>query len=112
MKVYRIYISQSTYGRSEIELATERQVLIDKAKKRFGEIELLEVKLSHIPEEAQPLWFLSKSLEVMSQADVVYFGKDWEKSKRCRLENQCAMAYGLNIIEVYIERSRVKAKRN
>lgn len=112
MKVYRIYISQSTYGKSEIEIAQEKQVLVERAKKRFGEVELLEVKLSHIPEDAQPLWFLSKSLEVMSQADVVYFANGWEESKRCRLENQCAMAYGINIVEVYSERSRVKAKRN
>ena len=108
----RVYISQPTVGKTEIEIAQTTQVLLERARKRFGEVELLEVKLGNIPEDAQPLWFLGKALETMSQADVVYFANGWEESKRCRLENQCAMAYGLNIIEVYGERSRVKAKRN
>ena len=105
----RVYISQPTIGKTEAEIARTTRVLMERAKKRFGEVELLEVKLCGIPEDAQPLWFLGKALETMSQADVVYFANGWEKSKRCRLENQCAMAYGLNIIEVYSEHSRIKA---
>ena len=108
----RVYISQPTIGKTEAEIAQTTRLLMERAKKRFGEVELLEVKIENVPEDAQPLWFLGKSLETMSKADVVYFANGWEESKRCRLENQCAMAYGLNIIEVYSERSGVKAKRN
>jgi hypothetical protein len=108
----KIYISQPTSNRTLAEIEGTKRVLAEKALKRFGDIEILETKLTTIPDEANSLWLLSKSLETMSQADVVYFANGWEKSKRCRIENQCAMAYGLNIIEVYSERSGVKAKRN
>jgi hypothetical protein len=108
----RVYISQPTIGKTAEEIRHTKRILAERAKKRFGEVEILETKLNSIPDEANGLWLLSKSLETMAQADVVYFADGWEKSKRCKIENQCAMAYGLNIIEVYSERSGVKAKRN
>lgn len=45
-----------------------------------------------------PLYYLAKSLEAMSQCDVVYFCKGWLGTRGCRLENSAATAYGLKII--------------
>ena len=35
---------------------------------------------------------------VMADADAVYFADGWRGAKGCRIENRCAVAYGLNII--------------
>lgn len=45
-----------------------------------------------------PLCFLAKSLENMSLCDAVYFCKDWENARGCRIEHDAAVAYGLTII--------------
>lgn len=34
-----------------------------------------------------------KSLELMADADVVYFAEGWQKARGCRLEYECARAY-------------------
>ena len=46
----------------------------------------------------RPLWFLAKSLEVMSTCHAVYFCKGWEKARGCKIEHDAAVAYGLEII--------------
>lgn len=45
-----------------------------------------------------PLCFLAKSLENMSLCHAVYFCKDWENARGCRIEHEAAVAYGLEII--------------
>lgn len=44
------------------------------------------------------LCFLAKSLENMSLCHAVYFCKGWENVRRCRIEHDAAVAYGLDII--------------
>lgn len=48
---------------------------------------------------ATPLKFLAKSLMVLADADAVYFADGWRETRGCRIENRCAVAYGLNIIK-------------
>lgn len=45
-----------------------------------------------------PLWFLAKSLEVMSRCNAVYFCKGWEKARGCDIEHDAAVLYGLKVI--------------
>ena len=44
-----------------------------------------------------PLYYLAKSLEVMSQCDAVYFCKGWEKATGCMIEHIAANMYGLKV---------------
>lgn len=44
------------------------------------------------------LRLLVDSLDSMSVSEAVYFCKDWEKSRHCRLEHKSAQEYGLKII--------------
>lgn len=45
-----------------------------------------------------PLFFLSKSLEVMSCCNTVYLCRGWENARGCKIEHDAAVAYGLDII--------------
>lgn len=47
----------------------------------------------------KPLYYLSKSLELMSKCDGVYFCKGWANTRGCRIEYQTANEYGLAIVE-------------
>ncbi len=46
----------------------------------------------------KPLCFLAKSLEKMSECDAVYFLKNWELARGCRLEHEAAKAYGMEVL--------------
>lgn len=50
------------------------------------------------PTKNIPLSYLAASLECMSNCSVVYFCKDWENARGCRIEHEAAKAYGLEII--------------
>ena len=62
-------------------------------------VEVIESFFEGAPAEAKPLWFLGKSIELLSQADVVYFVKGWDKARGCKIEHQCAVAYNIKRIE-------------
>lgn len=49
----------------------------------------------------KPLWFLGKSLELLSTADIAYFAKGWDSARGCKIEHDCAVAYNIDAIENY-----------
>lgn len=53
-------------------------------------------------EAERPLWFLGKSIELLSVADAAYFAKDLDKYRGCKIEHSCAVEYGIKVIE-YVE---------
>lgn len=96
----KLFISQPMNGKSDEEIKKERQDALLKAVETYGEeVELIDSFFESAPHDAKPLWFLGKSLELLSTADIVYFASGWESARGCKIEHECAVAYGLNIIE-------------
>ncbi len=51
------------------------------------------------PEDVNtPVYFLSKSIEIMSHCDAVFFCEGWESARGCRIEHKIAQDYGLEYI--------------
>lgn len=100
----KLFISQPMRGKTDEEILAVRQKAIESAERNLGEkVEVIDSFFKNAPAEAAPLWFLGKSLELLSTADVAYFAKDWEKYRGCRIENICAVEYGITVIEDYRE---------
>ena len=97
----KIFISQPMKDKTNQEIEQERKEIIEKAEKYFGEIEVIDSFFKDAPHDAKPLWFLGKSLELLSNADVIVLGKDWENARGCRIEHECAIQYGIKI--AYLE---------
>ena len=98
----RAFISQPMNGRTNEEIKAEREKAIESLRSRYGEdIEIVDSFFEDAPHDAKPLWFLAKSLEKLSTADVAYFCKGWEEARGCRIENTCAIEYGLEVVEDY-----------
>ena len=96
----KLFISQPMKGKSDEEILKERNKAIAKAERLCDDaVEVLDSFFQGAPADAKPLWFLGKSLEVLSQADVVYFAPGWEDARGCRIEHQCAVEYGIDRIE-------------
>ena len=95
----RLFISQPMRGKTDEEILAVREKAIASAKKHIGEdVEGIDSFFQNAPAEAKPLWFLGKSLELLSTADVAYFAKGWEEARGCRIENTCAVEYGIDIV--------------
>lgn len=96
----KLFISQPMNGKSDEEIKKERNDALLEAVAVCGEeVELINSFFESAPHDAKPLWFLGKSLELLSVADIVYFASGWESARGCKIEHECAVAYGLNIIE-------------
>lgn len=97
----KVFISQPMNGKTNEEIKAERDILIAKAKERYDDVEVIDSFFENAPHDASPLWFLAKSLELLSSADVVYFAKDWENARGCKIEHLCAIEYGKETVECY-----------
>lgn len=98
----KLFISQPMKDKTDAEILAVREQAIQSAKNLLGEdVEVIDSFFQNAPHDAKPLWFLAKSLELLATADVVYFAKDWEKYRGCRIKNTCAIEYGITVIEDY-----------
>lgn len=102
----RLFISQPMRGKSDEEIEREREDLIAIAKAVYaerGEVEVIDSFFKGglvVPAGAKaPLYYLSKSLELLATADVAIFAKDWREARGCRIEHECADGYGVARIE-------------
>ena len=100
----KLFISQPMKGKSNEEILAVREKAIESAERYLGEkVEVIDSFFKDAPVDAKPLWYLAKSIELLATADVAYFAKDWEKYRGCRIENTCAIDYGIDVIEDYTE---------
>ena len=95
----KLFISQPMRGKTNEEIMAVREKAIESAERELGEkVEVIDSFFKDAPIDANPLWYLAKSLELLSTADVAYFAKDWEEARGCRIENECAIEYGIELV--------------
>lgn len=95
----KLFISQPMKGKSDEEILKEREKAIQKAKEVCGEeVEVIDSFFQVAPADAKPLWFLGKSLELLSTADIAYFAPGWNEARGCKIEHECAVQYGIDVI--------------
>ena len=100
----KLFISQPMRGKTDEEILAVRKKAIESAEKKIGEkVDVIDSFFQKAPVAAKPLWFLGKSLELLSTADIAYFAIVWEDARGCRIENTCAVEYGIDVIEDYTE---------
>lgn len=97
----KVFISQPMRGMSDDTIMSERKRLINVARAFLeDEVDVIDSFIVDSPQDAKPLWFLGKSLELMSEADIAVFAKGWQNYRGCRIEHDCAHAYGIKTIEL------------
>ena len=96
----KLFISQPMKGKTDEQILAERERAIEAAKELVGEEgEIIDSFFQAAPADAKPLWFLGKSLELLSSADVAYFAPGWNQFRGCKIEHECAVQYGIDRIE-------------
>lgn len=95
----KLFISQPMRGKSNVEIIAEREKAVKSAAEKLGEpVEVIDSFFKDAPVTAAPLWFLGKSLELLADADIIYFCPGWDTARGCKIEHQCAVEYGIERI--------------
>ena len=95
----KVFISQPTRDKTDEYIKKERQAAIEYAAKEFGEnVEVIDSFFENAPHDAKPLWFLGKSFELLSGADVALFVGEWDKYRGCKMAHAACEAYGIKTL--------------
>ena len=101
--IKKLFISQPMRGLTDEEILKVREEIRSRAEHAIGEpVELIDSFIEDYPEEINksiPVWYLGKSIQFLSQADIAYFGGDWRNARGCKIEYAVAEKYGIKIIE-------------
>lgn len=95
----KVFLSSPMQGKSEEEQKSCREWMQEAIDARFGcGIEYLYGNGEKRYRNA--LHGLSRSIELLSMCDVAAFHPEWRKHRGCRIERQCALRYGLFVIDI------------
>ena len=99
----KLFISQPMKGLTDEEILKAREEIRARAEHTIGEpVELIDSFIKDYPGEINksiPVWYLGKSIQLLSQADIVYFAGDWRNARGCKIEYEVANAYGIKFIK-------------
>lgn len=93
----RCFISQLMNGRTDEEILAERDAGIQYLKKKYGND--VVVLASFLDQDlGSPLKYLAESIKILADADICLFMPDWSYGRGCRLEHDCCIEYGIEVI--------------
>lgn len=87
----KIMISQPMRGKTNEQIRQERAELVKQLEEQGHEV--IDTVLD-ISENKSPIYYLSKSIELLDKADAVVFMKGWQDARGCRIEYTTAVEYG------------------
>ena len=107
-----IFISQPMTGKSEEEILATRQKEIEKIHQFFDadgvEINIIDSYIDdatrkhfkeHVSDDINwDIFWLSQSLQKLALADTIWLCDGWGHSKGCKIELECAIKYGLDVV--------------
>lgn len=96
----KVFISQPMRDKTNEQIETERKRAIENIQKKYPDegIEVLDSFFKNAPHDAAPLWFLGKSFEILSKADIAYFIGEWKQYRGCKMEKLACDEYGIESI--------------
>lgn len=100
-EVMKVFISLPMNGRTEEEIDHDLHIAWGWIQSLYPDkhVEVIDNIHKDAPKDAGRLWYLGDSIQLMEEADAIYFAPGWMKSHGCRVEFAVATEYGLTIIE-------------
>ena len=91
----KVFISQPMNGKTDEQIREDSRIVEIRSHRKLNEtFEILDT-LFHLDEGTHPLVYLGKGIEIMADADIVSFMKGWDESRRCIIEHDIAVRYGI-----------------
>jgi hypothetical protein len=96
----KVFISQPMKDKTDEQIKQERERAINTIKEMHPDenIEILDSFFEGAPHDVKPLWFLGKSFQILSNADLAYFIGDWREYRGCKMEHNACLEYGIDIV--------------
>ena len=92
----KVFISQPMRGLAEREIKLNRAKAIENIKRLYDDdVEIID---NCFGGSEKSLFKLGKSIELLSEADIIYLCKGWNKARGCKIEYMCASDYDIKII--------------
>ena len=100
----KYFISQAINGRTDEAIKEERNKVITAMKRINPEAEAIDSFFEGAPHDAKPLWFLGKSFELLSTADMcVFVDYAYIRARGCWLEYNACITYGIDFCDFDVE---------
>ena len=99
-KYYKVFISQPMRDLTPDEIKANRAQAVKEIHDAIGDFDLIDSYFEDRPPvdcNNTSLWFLGESLKKLAEADIAYFLDGWEMARGCKIEHDCAVAYGINV---------------
>lgn len=96
----KVFISQPMRDKTDEQILSERAAAIEEIKEQYPEehVETIDSFFKDVPHDVTPLWYLAKSLELLSTADLAFFCNGWSEYRGCKIEYRCAIDYEIPLI--------------
>ena len=101
------FISQPMAGKTDVEIAAERTMIKERIKREINpaaifinsvlDREKMKKEIKDKKVKSESLYYLAKSLELLSTADMAVFAHDWLSASGCRIEETAARQYGIDV---------------
>ena len=96
----KVFISQPMRDKTDEEILATRKRAIAYAMDilKTSDVEVIDSFFQGAPVDAKPLWYLGKSLELLSTADIAVFAPGYDKYRGCKIEHLCCEQYGIQTV--------------
>ena len=98
----KIFISMPMNGKTDEEIVKEFKSIKKRVLELFDGCQVIDSVFSNFDLDNNantPIHYLGRSIELLADADIVYFAKGWEKARGCLIEYQIAKTYGKTYVE-------------
>ena len=92
----KLFISQPMRDRSDEDIQAERNQIMAMHPEYEEVKSFLSIDTQTMKTPA--LYYLGRSLQLLAEADAVYFADGWQGARGCVIEHECAVQYGVNIL--------------
>ena len=89
----KIFLSQPMTGRTNEQIKTERQELVDYYTSLGHEVIDTVFDFSNVDTKHIGVYYMGYSIVAMADADLVVFMNGWQDSRGCKLEMELAKQY-------------------
>lgn len=100
----KAFISIPMVGRSDAEVKREMNRVSEFIKQEYGDnTEILDSFVEENPPDDAgriPVWYLSKSIEVLAKAQLAVFAGEWKKARGCMIEYSAAISYNIPVLDI------------
>lgn len=96
-------------AKSTAQVRVEMNKIFESIKRNLPEAELIDSIIDDadkniaIKGDSVGMWYLGKSIQLLSEADIVFFAKGWKDFRGCLIEREIAEKYGKFCVDIKVK---------